>query len=67
LEKLQRILQYLKGCPNDGITLRGEEDLTITAYADESFWTHAEDCLKMKSLPYGICDNNFVTFFVTLL
>lgn len=49
LEKLQRILQYLKGCPNDGITLRGEEDLTITAYADASFGTHTEDCFKSHS------------------
>jgi hypothetical protein len=49
LEKLQRVLRYLKGCPNDGITLRGEQDLTITAYADASFGTHAEDCLKSHS------------------
>jgi hypothetical protein len=47
LEKLERILQYLKGCPSDGITLRGENDLTITAYADASFGTHAEDCFRI--------------------
>jgi hypothetical protein len=49
LEKLERILQYLKGCPSDGITLRGEDDLTITAYADASFGTHAEDCFRSHS------------------
>jgi hypothetical protein len=46
---LERILQYLKGCPSDGITLRGEDVLTITAYADASFGTHAEDCFRSHS------------------
>jgi hypothetical protein len=48
-EKVKRILQYLKGSPKDGITLRGVEEYEIEVYADASFGTHTEDCYKSHS------------------
>jgi hypothetical protein len=50
LGKLDRLLMYLNGCPNLGITLKASEGIRVLAYVDASFAIHHD----MKSHTGGL-------------